>query len=168
MSTKPPRGPWTWGVTYSEWRQLRLGCGVVVGSGGWGVEQELFPPPLPFFVARRLPCGEGGAVDTPLLLPPHCVHIGIRVRGGHKHLLGCLAGHQSSFCIDTHKSQTGLQFWACTMGFALLAFSIGYLDINRLMPSLHRCFRAAQITQGGKCLRFIGVLGTNTCFLDVQ
>ena len=34
MSTRPPRGPWTWGVTYSAWRQLRLGCGVVAGYGG--------------------------------------------------------------------------------------------------------------------------------------
>ena len=36
MSTRPPRGPWICGVTYSVWRQLRLGCGVVAGSGGGG------------------------------------------------------------------------------------------------------------------------------------
>ena len=28
MSTSPPLGPWTWGVTYSACRQLRLSCGV--------------------------------------------------------------------------------------------------------------------------------------------
>ena len=34
MSTSPLLSPWTWDVTYSACRQLRLGCGVVAGSGG--------------------------------------------------------------------------------------------------------------------------------------
>ena len=37
MPTSPPMGPWIRGVTYSACRQLRLGYGVVAGSGGGGV-----------------------------------------------------------------------------------------------------------------------------------
>ena len=73
MSTRPQRDPWICGVTYSVWRQLRLGCGVVAGSRAGGSLSRGCPL-LPSLSSQLAACHTGRGVPwSPT--PSIAVHI---------------------------------------------------------------------------------------------